>query len=175
MAISMIRKMQIIFALSLACQVQPAHATSTRSLPASVDDKQTICTQKISVEATICELELRVERAIVNGDTQFLKSVYSDDFRFAHSSVEVTDKAESLKQVAERTYVMRRLDGINIETHGHIIITYGLVDMNARSDHGNRSYLVKYIRTYEKIRGHWKMLMQRSIDVSSSLPFDVQH
>jgi hypothetical protein len=173
MAISMFKKIQIIVGLTLAFQVLPARCTSSLPLPASVNDNHTICTHKLSVEATICELEQRVEQAIVNGDTQFLQSIYSDDFRFSHSSGEVTDKAESLRQVAERTYVMRRLDAINIETHGHIIITYGLVDMNARGDHGNRSYLVKYIRTYEKIHGHWKMLMQRSIDVSSSLPFDL--
>lgn len=127
-----------------------------------------------SVDTAIREVEQHVESAIVSGDTLFLQSVFSDNFRFTHGDGQITNKTDSLKQIAQRPYLMRRLDGLNIEVHGDVAVTYGLVDITARGDHGNHSYLVKYIRVYKHVNGQWEMLMQRTVDETSSISFDVQ-
>ena len=122
---------------------------------------------------TIRDIENNVEKAIESGDTTFLQSVFSDDFRFIHFSGEITNKNDSLKQVSEKPYTMRRLDGVQIEMHGDVVITYGLVDINARGEGVNHSYLVKYVRIYRNRGGHWQMIMQQSVDETSSIAFDL--
>jgi len=129
--------------------------------------------QDSSAEMDIRNLEQQVDDAIRTGDTAFLQSVYSDDFRFMHFNGEITNKTESLQQVAKRPYTLRRLDAVKIELHGDVAVTEGLVDISARGDHGNHSYLLKYIRVYQRRNGHWQMLMQHSVGETSPIAFDI--
>lgn len=116
-------------------------------------------------------MEQRVDTAILNGDTALLQSVFSEDFRFLHFDGELTDKAQSLQQVAKRPYAMRRLDSVKIEMHGDVAITEGLVDISAHGEHGNHSYLVKYIRVYQRKNSQWQMLSQQSVGETLPLAF----
>jgi hypothetical protein len=126
-----------------------------------------------SNESELRALEQQVDDAIRKGDTTFLQSVFAADFRFLHADGGITDKAESLQQVAKRPYTFRHLDAIKIEMHGNVAVIDGLVDVNAHGEHGNRSYLVKYVRIYQRRDGHWQMLMQRSVGETSAITFDI--
>jgi len=127
--------------------------------------------QNVNAEGELRELEQRVDTAILNGETALLQNVFSDDFSFMHFDGEVTDKAQSLQQVAKRPYAMRRLDAVKIEMHGEVAVTDGLVDVSAHGEHGNHSYLVKYIRVYQCKNGQWKMLSQQSVGETSPIAF----
>lgn len=129
--------------------------------------------QSPSAEAELRDLEQRVDDAIRDGDTPYLKTVFADDYRFIHFNGEVTDKAASLQQLTKRPYLLRHLDAVKIEMHGDVAVTDGLVDINARGEHGGHSYLLKYIRVYQLRNGHWQMLMQHSLAESSPLAFDI--
>ncbi len=129
--------------------------------------------QSASEETELRTLEQQVDDAIRKGDTTFLESVFAADFRFLHADGGITDKAGSLQQVAKRPYTFRHLDAVKIEMHGNVAVIDGLVDVNARGEHGNHSYLVKYVRVYERRDGHWQMLMQRSVGETSSINFDI--
>jgi ketosteroid isomerase-like protein len=129
--------------------------------------------QRASNEAELRTLEQQVDDATRKGDTTFLESVFATDFRFLHADGGITDKAESLQQVAKRPYTFRHLDAVKIEMHGDVAVIDGLVDVNAHGEHGNRSYLVKYVRVYQRRDGHWQMLMQRSVGETSPIAFDI--
>ena len=129
--------------------------------------------QRASDEAELRALEQQVDDAIRKGDTTFLESVFAADFRFLHADGGITDKAGSLQQVAKRPYTFRHLDAVKIEMHGNVAVIDGLVDVNAHGEHGNHSYLVKYVRVYQRKDGHWQMLMQRSVGETSSITFDI--
>jgi ketosteroid isomerase-like protein len=148
----------------------PAHsqAAALRSVRATPKSDNP---QSLPAEAEIRDLEQRVDTAIFNGDTAFLQNVFSEDFRFMHFDGEVTDKVQSLQQVAKRPYVMRRLDSVKIEMHGDVAITEGLVDISAHGEHGNHSYLVKYLRVYQRKNSLWQMLSQQSVGETSPLAF----
>ncbi len=175
---------RIIFCLTLATVILPqpmpaqpgalkAALQATGSSPVA---ERSMATQRTdtSTEATIRDLEHKVEAAIVNGDTSFLKSVYADDFRFTHYTAgEVSDKAQTLEAFARRPFVSRRIDALNVEIHGDIAVTYGLLDMTSRSNQGEHSFLLKYVRVYEQKDGRWQMLMHRSLEETSPIAFDV--
>lgn len=127
--------------------------------------------QATSAEAELREIEQHVDSAILNGDTEFLQNVFSEDYCFTHFDGEVTDKAQSLQQVTKRPYATRRLDAVKIEMHGDVAVTEGLVDISVHGEHGNHSYLVKYIRVYQQRNGHWQMLMQDSVGETSPIAF----
>jgi ketosteroid isomerase-like protein len=129
--------------------------------------------QSSSAEAELREVEQRVEIAITNGDVTSLQSVFADDFLFVHFHGDVTDKAASLQQVAKRPYISRHLDGLKIEMHGDVAVTNGLLDISARGEHGASSYLVKYLRVYERRNGHWQMSMQRGLEETAHIAFEV--
>jgi len=129
--------------------------------------------QRASDEAELRALEQQVDDAIRKGDTTFLESVFAADFRFLHADGGITDKGASLQQVGKRPYTFRHQDAVKIEMHGNVAVIDGLVDVNARGEHGNHSYLVKYVRVYERIDRHWQMLMQRSVGETSSINFDI--
>jgi ketosteroid isomerase-like protein len=131
--------------------------------------------QDASAETELQELEHQVDNAILGGDTTFLQTVFADDYRFLHADGSVTNKAESLQQIAKRPYILSHLDAVNIELHGDVALTDGLVDVNARGEHGTRShsYLVRYVRVYQRRNGRWLMLMQHSVGETTSMPFDV--
>jgi ketosteroid isomerase-like protein len=156
-------------------QSEPAR-TTLQAQASSLTDKHSIArvNNDASAEATIRELEQHVEAAIVSGDTAFLQSVYADDFRFTHYTAgQVSTKTQWLEDVARRPFVSRRIDALDVEIHGSVAVTYGLLDMTAPGEHGQHSFLLKYIRVYEQRNGHWQMLMHRSIDETSSIAFEV--
>jgi ketosteroid isomerase-like protein len=126
-----------------------------------------------SAAAELEGLEHRVDDAIRDGDTTFLQSVFAGDFRFLHFNGEITNKAESLQQVSKRPYTLRHLDAVKIEMHGDVAVTDGLVDISAHGEHGNHSYLMKYVRVYQRRNGHWQMLMQHSVGETSPIAFDI--
>jgi ketosteroid isomerase-like protein len=159
-----------IVVASLACCVTLVHSKAIRlSAPqASAQENQ-----GSSAEAELRELEQRVDDAICKGDTTFLQSVFANDFRFLHFNGEITNKTESLLQVSKRPYTLRHLDAVKIEMHGDVAVTDGLVDISAHGEHGNHSYLMKYVRVYQHKSGRWQMLMQHSVEETSPIAFDV--
>ena len=54
-----------------------------------------------------------------------------------------------------------------------VAVTDGLVDISAHGEHGNHSYLMKYVRVYQRRNGHWQMLMQHSVGETSPIAFDI--
>jgi ketosteroid isomerase-like protein len=161
-----------MFIASLLCWASLAQPRGIRLLQPETSPPEK---QDASAETELQELEHQVDNAILKGDTTFLQTVFADDYRFLHADGSVTNKTESLQQVAKRPYILRHLDAVNIELHGDVALTDGLVDVNARGEHGtrNHSYLVRYVRVYQHRNGRWVMLMQNSVGETTSMPFDV--
>jgi ketosteroid isomerase-like protein len=161
-----------MFIASLLCWASLAQPRGIRLLQPETSPPEK---QDTSAETELQELEHQVDNAILRGDTTFLQTVFADDYRFLHADGSVTNKTESLQQVAKRPYILRHLDAVNIDLHGDVALTDGLVDVNARGEHGtrNHSYLVRYVRVYQRRNGRWVMLMQNSVGETTSMPFDV--
>jgi ketosteroid isomerase-like protein len=152
-----------LFVLASSLSALERQSSSAAAVVASENDQ--------SGEAVIRDLEQHVETAIVSGDTTFLKSVYTDDFRFSHATGQVSTKAQALEEASKRPYASRKLDELNVQLHGDVAVTYGLVSIIAQSDHSHRAYIVRYVRVYQRSNGHWQMLMQRSVDETSSITY----
>lgn len=117
-----------------------------------------------SVQATIRELEEHVEAAIVSGDTEFLQTVFAEDFRYARTSGQVENKVKWLEDVARRPFLARKIISLDVEIHGNVAVTHGQLEMTVRDDHGGHSNLLRYLRVYEQRNGRWQMLSHRSLD-----------
>src|SRR5215831_16931990 len=81
----------------------------------------------------VLTLERKIEEAVVRGDIAFVESVLASDFSFVHGDAWTTggkplasdDKAAFLKRVASKEYLVHDLDGVKVEVHGDLVITYG--------------------------------------------------
>ena len=118
--------------------------------------------------AEIKELEQRIEDAIVKVDLKFLKSVYSDDFRFTHGDGEAQNKTEWLELVAKREAKSRTISTSEVELHGNIAITLGRLDVVWKGDSKDDKYTLKYVRVYEKRKGKWILLSHRTVEMLKS-------
>ena len=125
--------------------------------------------------ADVLALEQKIEAAVVRGDVTFVSSVLSDDFHFVHGDGWTTggkalmedDKAAFLKRVADREYAVHDLDGVKVEMHGDIAITYGryvslFVPKNRGANPGQLNS-IWFERVYAKRDGRWMFLSHRTV------------
>ena len=135
--------------------------------------------------ADVLALEQKIEAAVVRGDVAFVGSVLSDDFHFVHGDGWTTggkplmedDKAAFLKRVADREYAVHDLDGVRVEMHGDVAITYGrYVSLFVPKDRaGNPGQLnsIWFERVYAKRDGRWMFLSHRTVHGPTASPAGV--
>jgi uncharacterized protein DUF4440 len=135
--------------------------------------------------ADVLALEQKIEAAVVRGDVAFVSSVLSDDFRFVHGDGWTTggkalmedDKAAFLKRVADREYAVHDLDGVKVEMHGDVAITYGryvslFVPRNRLGSPGQLNS-IWFERVYTKRDGRWMFLSHRTVHGPTPSPAGV--
>jgi hypothetical protein len=135
--------------------------------------------------ADVLALEQKIETAVVRGDVAFVSSVLSDDFHFVHGDGWTTggkalmedDKAAFLKRVAEREYAVHDLDGVKVEMHGDVAITYGryvslFVPKNRGANPGQLNS-IWFERVYAKRDGRWMFLSHRTVHGPTPSPAGV--
>ena len=135
--------------------------------------------------ADVLALEQKIEAAVVRGDVAFVSSVLSDDFRFIHGDGWTTggkplmedDKAAFLKRVADREYAVHDLDGVKVEMHGDVAITYGryvslFVPKNRGANPGQLNS-IWFERVYAKRDGRWVFLSHRTVHGPTPSPAGV--
>ena len=135
--------------------------------------------------ADVLSLEQKIEAAVVRGDVAFVSGVLSDDFHFVHGDGWTTggkalmedDKAAFLKRVADREYAVHDLDGVMVEMHGDVAITYGrYVSLFVPKDRaGNPGQLnsIWFERVYAKRDGRWMFLSHRTVHGPTPAPAGV--
>ena len=125
--------------------------------------------------ADVLALEQKIEAAVVRGDVAFVSSVLSDDFHFVHGDGWTTggkalmedDKAAFLKRIADREYAVHDLDGVKVEMHGDVAITYGryvslFVPKNRAANPGQLNS-IWFERVYAKRNGASQWLSHRTV------------
>jgi hypothetical protein len=135
--------------------------------------------------ADVLALEQKIEAAVVRGDVAFVSSVLSDDFHFVHGDGWTTggkalmedDKATFLKRVADRDYAVHDLDGVKVEMHGDVAITYGryvslFVPKNRAGSPGQLNS-IWFERVYAKRDGRWMFLSHRTVHGPTPSPAGV--
>ena len=135
--------------------------------------------------ADVLALEQKIEAAVVRGDVAFVSSVLSDDFHFVHGDGWTTggkalmedDKAAFLKRVADREYAVHDLDGVKVEMHGDVAITYGryvslFVPKNRGANPGQLNS-IWFERVYAKRDGRWMFLSHRTVHGPTPSPAGV--
>jgi len=135
--------------------------------------------------AEVLALEQKIEAAVVRGDVAFVSSVLSDDFHFVHGDGWTTggkalmedDKAAFLKRVADREYAVHDLDGVKVEMHGDVAITYGryvslFVPKNRAGSPGQLNS-IWFERVYAKRDGRWMFLSHRTVHGPTTSPAGV--
>jgi len=135
--------------------------------------------------ADVLALEQKIEAAVVRGDVAFVSSVLSDDFHFVHGDGWTTggkalmedDKAAFLKRVAEKEYAVHDLDGVKVEMHGDVAITYGryvslFVPKNRAANPGQLNS-IWFERVYAKRDGRWMFLSHRTVHGPTPSPAGV--
>ena len=135
--------------------------------------------------ADVLALEQKIEAAVVRGDVAFVGSVLSDDFHFVHGDGWTTggkalmedDKAAFLKRVADREYAVHDLDGVKVEMHGDVAITYGryvslFVPKNRGANPGQLNS-IWFERVYAKRDGRWMFLSHRTVHGPTPSPAGV--
>ena len=135
--------------------------------------------------ADVIALEQKIEAAVVRGDVAFVSSVLSDDFHFVHGDGWTTggkalmedDKAAFLKRVADREYAVHDLDGVKVEMHGDVAITYGryvslFVPKNRAGSPGQLNS-IWFERVYAKRDGRWMFLSHRTVHGPTTSPAGV--
>jgi ketosteroid isomerase-like protein len=135
--------------------------------------------------AEVLALEQQIEAAVVRGDVAFVSSVLSDDFHFVHGDGWTTggkalmedDKAAFLKRVADREYAVHDLDGVKIEMHGDVAITYGryvsLFLPKNRAGSPGQLNSIWFERVYAKRDGRWMLLSHRTVHGPTPAPAGV--
>ena len=135
--------------------------------------------------ADVLALEQKIEAAVVRGDVAFVSSVLSDDFHFVHGDGWTTggkalmedDKAAFLKRVADREYAVHDLDGVKVEMHGDVAITYGryvsLFVPKNRAENPGQLNSIWFERVYAKRDGRWMFLSHRTVHGPTPSPAGV--
>ena len=113
--------------------------------------------------AEFLQMEQRIEDAVVRADLGYLKNVYAEDFRFAHGSGSVQNKAQWLISVGKKQFISRTVSANEVEIHDDIAITSARLDVIRRGKSGEEKYWLKYIRVYRKSDGNWKMISHRTV------------
>jgi hypothetical protein len=127
--------------------------------------------------AEVLVLEQKIEAAVVKGDVAFVESVLSSDFHFRHGDGWVRgertggmedDKTAFLKRVAEKEYLVHDLDGVKVEMHGDIAITYGryvslFMPKDRNPDVPGSLSTIWFERVYAKRNGRWLFLSHRTV------------
>jgi ketosteroid isomerase-like protein len=140
---------------------------------------------KTADAAEVLALEQKIEAAVVRGDVAFVSSVLSDDFHFVHGDGWTTggkalmedDKAAFLKRVADKEYAVHDLDGVRVEMHGDVAITYGryvslFVPKNRGATPGQLNS-IWFERVYAKRDGRWMFLSHRTVHGPTPSPAGV--
>jgi hypothetical protein len=135
--------------------------------------------------ADVLALEQKIEAAVVRGDVAFVSSVLADDFHFVHGDGWTTggralmedDKAAFLKRVAEKEYAVHDLDGVKVEMHGDVAITYGryvsLFVPRSRGSSPGQLNSIWFERVYAKRDGRWMFLSHRTVHGPTPAPAGV--
>jgi ketosteroid isomerase-like protein len=152
-----ISSLAVFFALTLAA-VSPARG-GWFQVPTGVRD-----------DHEIRDLENKVESAIVRRDTNFLQTVFADDFRYIRTTGQVETKSEWLADVAKGSFVSRDVVALEVEIHGNVAVTHGELKMTVRDEHGEHSNVVKYMQVYRRQSGVWQMLNHRSLQETAAKP-----
>jgi len=113
----------------------------------------------------LLKFEQSIDHGVVAADMPFLEKAYADDFRFKHGTGLVDTKASWLKTVAESKgkYLSRQIDSVEAEVHGKIGITNGKLTVHRKTDTGESSYMIKYVRVYQRDGNTWKMVSHRTV------------
>ncbi len=109
------------------------------------------------------QMEQSIEDAVVRADLEHLKKVYAEDFRFAHGSGSVQNKAEWLISVGKKQFISRKISASEVELHKDIAVTSARLDVVRRGKDGDEKYWLKYIRVYRKKGKSWRMISHRTI------------
>jgi len=132
-------------------------------------------TKKSAAAAEVLALEKKIEDAVVRGDIAFVDSVLASDFSFVHGDAWTTggkplaadDKAAFLKRVASKEYLVHDLDGVKVEVHGDLVITYGryvsLFMPQGRDAAPGKLNSIWFERVYAKRNGQWQFLSHRTV------------
>jgi hypothetical protein len=133
--------------------------------------------------AEVLEFERQIEEAVVRGDVAFFDAATSTDFSFVHGDgwtrgeqpLATDDKAAFLRRVANREYLVHDLDGVRVELHGDVAITYGryvslFVPPNRDSATPPRLMSVWFQRVYAKRDGRWQFLSHRTVHGPNAAP-----
>jgi hypothetical protein len=135
--------------------------------------------------AEVLALEQKIEAAVVQGDVAFVSSVLSDDFHFVHGdgwtsggkALMEDDKAAFLKRVADKEYAVHDLDGVKVEMHGDVAITYGryvsLFVPKSRGANPGQLNSIWFERVYAKRDGRWMFLSHRTVHGPTPAPAGV--
>ena len=152
-----------LFAAVLACSTW---GQQSKPLPA-VDTS--------GAAAEVLALEKRIEDAVVRGDVAYVDKVLASDFSFVHGDAWTTggkplandDKPAFLKRVADKEYLVHDLDGVKVEVHGDIVITYGryvsLYMPKNRNANPGQLNSIWFERVYAKRNGQWQFLSHRTV------------
>jgi hypothetical protein len=135
------------------------------------------------VAAEVLAFERQIEEAVVRGDAVFFDAATSPDFSFVHGDgwtrgdrpLATDDKAAFLRRVANREYLVHDLDGVRVELHGDIAITYGryvslFVPPNRADAAPPALTSVWFERVYAKRDGKWQFLSHRTVHGPNSAP-----
>lgn len=105
-----------------------------------------------------------IEEAVVRGDVQALQQVYTEDFRFTHSTGDVQTKAQWLEAVALRTFTSRIVSAVQVESHGNAALTTGRLEVKTRDP--SSGYTLRYVRLYQRVDGRWRLASHFTTELS---------
>jgi ketosteroid isomerase-like protein len=111
----------------------------------------------------LTSIDRDVEEAVVQGDLKLLRQIYTEDFRFVHSTGEVQTKAQWLDYVADQPFSSRIVSDIKVESHGSAALTTGRIAVTERGPPDGR-YALQYIRLYVLVDGRWRMASHHTIE-----------
>lgn len=179
----LIRRGRLPSALALMVCLSCALAQAPTS---SATDSERVARGGAGPGAEVLALEQQIEVAIVRGDVAFIDRVTSADFSFVHGDgwtnggrpLASDDKAAFLKRVADREYLVHDLDGVQVEMHGDVAITYGryvslFMPRNRDPSEPGRLISVWFERVYARRDGEWQFLSHRTVHGPNVAPAGV--
>jgi hypothetical protein len=139
--------------------------------------------QEQAAAAQVLAFERQLEEAVVRGDVAFFDAATAPDFSFVHGDgwtsggrpLATDDKAAFLRRVANREYLVHDLDGVRVELHDDVAITYGryvslFVPPNRDPSVPPRLLSVWFERVYAKRNGRWQFLSHRTVHGPNDAP-----
>ncbi len=108
----------------------------------------------------IDSINRETDYAVISKDTTTLLRLYAKDFIFTHGGGNIDSRDSWIKSIqdADRQYISREHDSVQVELHQNVAIIKGRLLIVRQDKEKTARYGIRYLRVYRLRKKNWQLV-----------------